>query len=92
MLIPHAGVHLQAINDEGQMMKKLVDTKKNIALFIVPALLDKTLVDSEGKLILGNVYSESNYYRKWTINFLRDNKDNSQFTFVQEGYLHYCEP
>lgn len=86
-----AGIHVQYTPDEGELMKEVVSLKKPAVIFVVPALLDKTLKDSKGKLLLGNIYPEENFYKQWFIDFLKENRKNSSLIFAQEGYTHYCE-
>lgn len=86
-----AGIHFQYITDEGQMMEKILSANRPFLASISPVLLDKTLKDSKGRDILERVYPEKNYYPEWFIDVLRENKDNPNVVFGQEGYTHYCE-
>ena len=85
-----AGIHFQWINDNGEMLERILSTKKPFVGFVVPGLLNKTLKNN-GKEVFGRVYPEGNYYPQWLIDVFKEEVENSNIMWAQEGMFHYCE-
>lgn len=84
-------VHFQFMTDNGRMAEKLFSSGKPFLASIVPDLLDKKLKTESGQDIHERIHPDSNYYPEWAIEKFRQNKDNPNITWVQEGYRHCCE-
>lgn len=86
-----AGIHFQFITDNGEVLEKILSLEQPFLGYIVPNLLDKNMKFETGGKIHERLHPKSNYYPKWFKNAIRENNDNPNITWVQEGYRHCCE-
>lgn len=86
-----AGIHFQYVTDEGQILEKILSLDMPFVGYIVPNLLDPSMTFEGGGEIFERLHSKENYYPDWFKNAIRENRDNQNITWIQEGYRHCCE-
>jgi len=84
-------IHFQVITDKGETLKKLLKSDKQFLASIVPNLLEPSMKTETGKEIFGRIHPKNNYYPEFFKEFLKENKDNPNIIWIQEGYRHCCE-
>ncbi len=83
-------VHFQYMNDDGKVARELFNSGDKFIASIVPNLLDKSMKTEEGEDIYNRIHSMNNYYPDWAKEIFRENKDNPNIIWAQEGYRHCC--
>ncbi|MFH1592154.1 MAG: hypothetical protein ABIB47_02180 [Candidatus Woesearchaeota archaeon] len=84
-------VHCQYMTDNGELAEIIERSKKPVIIPLVPELSCNYLKTPRGTRIYGYIHSEENHYPDWGLEWLKNNRDNPDFTFAQEGYRHCCE-
>ena len=79
-------IHLEYCDDKGERLKKLADFGAPFNLSLVPILLMP-----EHRVFKNGVYPSDYYYPLQIVDMLKDlAKNNSNITFGQQGFAHYC--
>jgi len=78
------------MNDDGRLAEELFDSGYVFFASIVPGLLSPELKTEEEEEICGRIHPTDNFYPEWAKKIFKENKDNSNVWWVQEGYRHCC--
>jgi hypothetical protein len=88
---PYAlAVHFQSMSDGGELAKELFGSGKPFIASIVPNLLDFAMKTVDGKEIYGRIHSPKIYYSNKSKTIFRENRNNLNVIWAQEGYRHCC--
>lgn len=83
-------VHFQYMNDNGRLARELFESRKPFIASIVPNLLDSKMKTEEGEDIFNRIHPSDNYYPEWAKEIFRENSNNPNVSWAQEGYRHCC--
>jgi len=78
-------IHLEHCDDNGERLERLLKINKPLIISVVPVLL---LPKHES--FRNGIYPSGYYYPKRVVDILKDNADNPNLFFGQQGFTHYC--
>lgn len=78
-------IHLERIDDNGERLIRILDTKKAVVISVVPLLLTPN-----HEAFRSGIHPPDYYYPEKVVGILKKHPKNANIYFGQQGYLHYC--
>ena len=78
-------IHLEYCDDKGERLEKIAKLGKPFNISVVPVLLL-----SEHEVFKNGVYPHDYFYPKKIVDLIKELSKESNISFGQQGFLHYC--